>query len=104
LDGVKLLYRNADTSESVKLQFDRCEALFNDIRIDSAASSDLTRIGFARDLQMQFYDLKFRTPDSSYKMKAELINYSSITNTKKQVCSGISKNEIHQFSFRSVYS
>ncbi len=80
LDGVKLLYRNSDTSESVKLQFDRCEAVFNDVKVDSAATADPTRIGFARDLTMKFYDLKFRTPDSTYKMKAELINYSSITN------------------------
>ena len=78
LDGVKLLYRNADTSESVKLQFDRCEALFNDVRIDSAASADTSRIGFAKYLSMRFYDLKFRTPDSTYKMKAELIHYSSL--------------------------
>ena len=78
LDGVKLLYRNADTSESVKLQFDRCEASFSDILIDSAASADTSRIGFARSLSMQFYDLKFRTPDSTYKMKAELISYSSV--------------------------
>ena len=28
LDGIKMLYRNTDTSESVKLQFDRCDALF----------------------------------------------------------------------------
>ena len=81
LDGVKLLYRNADTSESVKLQFDRCEAIFKNIRIDSAATADTSRIGFAKDLSMQFYDLKFRTPDSSYKMKAELISYSSVNKT-----------------------
>ena len=78
LDGIKLLYRNADTSESVKLQFDRCEAVFKNVRIDSAATADTSRIGFARELTMQFYDLKFRTPDSTYKMKAELINYSSV--------------------------
>jgi hypothetical protein len=81
LDGVKLLYRNADTSESVKLQFDRCEAVFNNIRIDSIATADTSRIGFAKELSMQFYDLKFRTPDSTYKMKAELINYSSVSKT-----------------------
>ncbi len=78
LDGVKLLYRNSDTSESVKLQFDRCEAMFSDILIDSASTEDTSRMGFAKNLSMQFYDLKFRTPDSTYKMKAELISYSSI--------------------------
>lgn len=77
LDGIKLLYRNADTSEAIKLQFDRCVALFQNILIDSAASADTSRIAFARSISMQFYDLKFRTPDSSYKMKADLIDYSS---------------------------
>lgn len=80
LDGVKLLYRDADTAESLKLQFDRCEAIFKDVKVDSASANDASRIGFARDLTMKFYDLKFRTPDSSYKMKAEVINYSSINN------------------------
>jgi hypothetical protein len=81
LDGVKLLYRNADTSESVKLQFDRCEAVFKNIRIDSVATADTSRIGFAKELAMHFYDLKFRTPDSAYKMKAESISYSSVNKT-----------------------
>ena len=77
LDGVKLLYKNADTSESIKLQFDRCVALFKNIKVDSIASVDTTRIAFAQSINMQFYDLKFRTPDSAYKMKAEVIDYSS---------------------------
>jgi hypothetical protein len=81
LDGVKLLYRNADTAESVKLQFDRCEAVFKNVRIDSTATADTSRIGFAKALSMQLYDLKFRTPDSTYKMKAELISYSSENKT-----------------------
>jgi hypothetical protein len=77
LDGVKLLYRNADTSESVKLQFDRCDALFEDIRVDSAATSDSTRLAFAGNIWMRMHDLKFRAPDSSFKLKAEWITYSS---------------------------
>ena len=77
LDGVKLLYKNADTSESVKLQFDECNALFEDIRIDSAAAFDTTRVGFTKQMSFRFHDLKFRTADSSYKMKAEWISYST---------------------------
>ena len=77
LDGIKLLYKNADTSESVKLQFDRCDALFDNILIDSAAAFDTTRIGFTKEISMNFKDLKFRTADSSYKMKAKQITYSS---------------------------
>lgn len=77
LDGIKLLYKNSDTSESIKLQFDRCDASFKDILIDSAAASDSTRIGFIKEISMKFNDLKFRTSDSTYKMKAEWIKYSS---------------------------
>jgi hypothetical protein len=79
LDGIKLLYKNADTSRSVKLQFDKCVALFNDIKIDSAAAADTARIAFIKEFAMQFYDLKFRTADSTYKLKAELISYASKT-------------------------
>lgn len=77
LDGVKLLYRNADTSESLKLQFDECHALLEDVRIDSAAAFDTTRLGFTKSVYMRFHDLKYRTADSNYKMKAEWITYSS---------------------------
>jgi hypothetical protein len=77
LDGIKLLYKNADTSESVKLQFDRCDANFNDILIDSAAAMDTTRIGFTKEISMRFEELKYRTSDSTYKMKAKGITYSS---------------------------
>ncbi len=77
LDGIKLLYKNADTSEAVKLQFDRCDASFEDVLIDSAAASDTTRIGFTKEISMKFNDLKYRTADSVYKMKAKEITYSS---------------------------
>lgn len=80
LDGVKLLYKNADTAASLKLQFDRCVALFKNILIDSSATADASRIGFAREASIQFYDLKFRTSDSTYKMKAEVINFESASN------------------------
>ncbi|HEY0355837.1 MAG TPA: hypothetical protein VGC29_06520 [Flavisolibacter sp.] len=81
LDGIKLLYRNADTSESVKLQFDRCDALFENIAVDSSSANDTSRIGFTKDIFLKFHDLKFRTQDSSYKMKAEWITYSSRNKT-----------------------
>lgn len=77
LAGVKLLYKNADTSESVKLQFDRCLAVLKNVQVDSASAADTMRIAFAKQISMQFYDLKFRTPDSSYKLKAEVVQYSS---------------------------
>jgi hypothetical protein len=81
LDGVKLLYRNADTATAIKVQFDTCHGLFNDILIDSAASFDRTRIGFTKEIDLKFSDLKYRTPDSMSKMKAEVISYSSKNKT-----------------------
>ncbi|MFN2456854.1 MAG: hypothetical protein ABR502_01520, partial [Chitinophagaceae bacterium] len=77
LDGIKLLYKYADTSEAIKLQFDHCVALLNDVRIDSAASADTQRVAFAKILSITLNDLKYRTGDSSHKMKAEVITYSS---------------------------
>lgn len=81
LDGLKLLYKPADTAQSVKLQFDRFDALVEDIRIDSAGAFDTSRLGFAKDIWFRFHDMKFRTADSSYKMKAEYITYSSKNRT-----------------------
>jgi hypothetical protein len=81
LDGIKFLYKNADTSESVKLQFDRFDARIDHLQIDSAAALDTNRIGFAENIFLKFHDLKFRTADSSYKMKAEWITYSSKNKT-----------------------
>jgi hypothetical protein len=77
LDGIKLLYRYADTSESMKIQFDTCYAYFKDIRIDSAAMADTNRILLAREVTMRFRDLKYRSQDSVNKLKAEEILYSS---------------------------
>ncbi len=79
LDGIKLLYRNADSGTAVKLQFDTCFATFQNMRIDSAASEDPRRVGFSKDVFFRFSDLKFRSPDSMSKMKAETITYSSKT-------------------------
>lgn len=76
LDGIKLLYKNSEGREG-KLQFDRCDALFEDIRIDSAATRDTARIEYVRNFSFRLNDLKFRTSDSAYKLKAEWITYNS---------------------------
>jgi len=76
LDGIKLLYKNSEGREG-KLQFDRCDALFEDIRIDSASTRDVERIEYVRNFSFRLNDLKFRTSDSAYKLKAEWITYNS---------------------------
>lgn len=82
LERVKMNYKNADTSESLKLEFEGCNALIRDIRIDSTADSDTSRIGFAKSIQLQIEEVKYRTQDSSYKLKIDTVDYSS---TEKQV-------------------
>ncbi len=81
LDGLKLLYRHADTAESTKLQFDKCDAVFKDVDIDSSSAADTERVGYAKDISVWFEDMKFRTTDSTYKMKATGIRYSTGRNT-----------------------
>jgi hypothetical protein len=76
LDGIKLLYKNEEGDEG-KLQFDRCDALFENIRIDSTAVLDTSRIGYVKNFSFKLNDLKFRTTDSTYKLKAEWITYNS---------------------------
>ncbi|HVF80810.1 MAG TPA: hypothetical protein VM884_02710, partial [Flavisolibacter sp.] len=77
LNGIKLLYKNAAGLEAAKLQFDRCDAVFQNIRIDSASIADTSRIGYVENFSFRLNGLKYRTPDSAYKMKAEWIAYNS---------------------------
>lgn len=79
LDGIKLLYKNTEGNDAAKLQFDRCDAIFKDIRIDSSAIVDTSRISYVKNFSFRLNDLKFRTNDSTYKMKAEWITYNSAT-------------------------
>ena len=76
LDGIRLLYKNEEGDEG-KLQFDRCDALFENIRVDSTAVLDTSRIGYVKNFSFKLNDLKFRTTDSTYKLKAEWITYNS---------------------------
>ncbi|HEV7332567.1 MAG TPA: hypothetical protein VGN63_16130 [Flavisolibacter sp.] len=76
LDGIKFLYKNEDGEEG-KLQFDHCDALFENIRIDSAVVDDTSRMGYVENISFRLNDLKYRTTDSTYKLKAEWITYNS---------------------------
>ena len=77
LNGIKLLYKDAEGNEAAKLQFDRCDAVFENIKIDSASVADTSRIGYVENFSLRLNHLKYRTPDSTYKLKAEWITYNS---------------------------
>jgi len=76
LDGIRFRYRYADSID-MQVKFDTCAALIQGIRIDSVSAADPRRIAFAASVQLHFYDLKFRAPDSSFKLKAKVIDYNS---------------------------
>jgi hypothetical protein len=77
LEGVRFAYRYANDSTDMQVKFDTCSAIVRDVRIDSASASDPTRIGFAKAIKLHLYDLKFRSSDSAYKLKAKTIDYNS---------------------------
>lgn len=77
LDGIKMLYKDTDTSDAAQIQFNRCDALLEDIKVDSAAAMDTSRIGFMQRITFRFTQLKIQTPDSNYKLNAGMITYSS---------------------------
>src|SRR5688500_11529810 len=76
LGGIRFLYKNEDGEEG-KLQFDHCDALFENIRIDSTVLADTSRMGYVQNISFRLNDLKYRTTDSTYKLKAEWITYNS---------------------------
>ncbi len=80
LDGIRLLYQNTEDVDAAKLQFERCDALFENIRMDSTSLADTSRIGYVKNFSLHFKQLSFRSADSLYQMKADDIAYNSSDN------------------------
>ena len=77
LNGIRLLYQNTKDN-AAKLQFERCDAAFDKIRIDSASVADTARIGYVENFSLRFKGLSFRSADSLYQMKADAVSYASV--------------------------
>lgn len=77
LDGIRLLYQNSEDVDAARLQFDRCDALFEDIHVDSASVADTSRLQYVANFSLRLQRLSYRTPDSLYQMKAANIAYNS---------------------------
>jgi hypothetical protein len=54
LEGIKLLYKNTEGMDAAKLQFDRCDAEFDNIRIDSVSIADTSRLGYVKNFSSNF--------------------------------------------------
>lgn len=77
LDGIRLLYQNSEDVDAARLQFERCDALFEDIHVDSASVADTSRLQYVANFSLGLRNLSYRTPDSLYQMKAATIAYNS---------------------------
>lgn len=77
LNGIKLLYQNTEDYDAAQLQFERCDAVFEKIRIDSISVADTARLGYVENFSLRFKGLSFRSADSLYQMKADAISYAS---------------------------
>ena len=77
LNGIKLLYQNTEGYDATKLQFERCDAAFEKIRIDSTSIGDTSRIGYVENFSLALKGLSARSSDSLYQMKADAITYAS---------------------------
>lgn len=78
LNGIRLLYQNTEDYDAAKLQFERCDALFEKIRIDSVSVADTARLGYVENFSLRFKGLSFRSADSLYQMKADAVSYASV--------------------------
>lgn len=77
LDGIRLLYQNSKDYDAARLQFERCDAAFENIRIDSASLADTSRISYVENFSLRLQNLSARSPDSLYQMATQTIAYNS---------------------------
>lgn len=77
LNGIRLLYKNNEDLDAARLQFERCDAAFDKIRIDSVSIADTARMGYVENFSLAFKGLSALSPDSLYQMKADAITYAS---------------------------
>lgn len=76
-NDLKVNYRNVDSAAAFRWEFDKCNILFSDIRVDSASTADSTRLLFAKDLALTAKEVKMKTPDGLYNLMSESVFYTS---------------------------
>lgn len=76
LDNIQFAYWDLG-SKDVQLRFRRCDAVLEDIKLDSAVLADTTRLGYLRSMSFHLQDLAYLSADSVYKMNVGAVKYSS---------------------------
>ncbi|MGC4035555.1 MAG: hypothetical protein QM764_06300 [Chitinophagaceae bacterium] len=77
LNDINLNYFNADSAKAFHFKFEHCSATIDDIKIDSSATNDSSRILFTKDISVLFNNIKLQTPDALYAIESKQLRYSS---------------------------
>jgi hypothetical protein len=92
--SVNVTYQNIDSAKDFRWKFDQCNALFDDIRVDSISAADKNRLLFSKDVALAASSIKIKTPDGLYNLQAGDIFYSSAAR----------RMELKQFDFQPAIS
>lgn len=74
---LRMQYRNVDSAEAFKWEFDKSNLLLTGIRVDSVSTMDSSRLLFAKDIVFNASNFMMTTTDGVYALKASAIDYSS---------------------------
>ena len=77
LNDINLNYSNADSATAFHWKFEHCSATIDNIRIDSAATADTSRMLFTKDIAIVFNNIKMQMPDALYSIESKQLHYSS---------------------------
>lgn len=92
--NLKVNYQNIDSAKSFRWKFDKCYFIVTDIKVDSVAAKDSTRLLFSKNITLTANDIKLKTPDGLYNLAAKNVQYNS----------SVRKMELKDFSFLPAVS
>lgn len=87
-------YQNVDSAKSFRWQFDNCNFIVTNVKVDSVSAVDSSRLLFAKNVALAAHDMKMKTPDGLYNLAAKDIQYNSSAR----------KMELTDFSFLPAVS
>jgi hypothetical protein len=92
--SVNVTYQNVDSARDFRWKFDKCNAIFDDIRVDSISAADNNRLLFSKDVALSARNIKMKTPGGLYNLQAGDVLYSSAAR----------RMELKEFVFRPAIS
>ncbi len=92
--NLKVNYQNIDSAKSFRWQFDKCNFIVTNVKVDSVSAKDSSRLLFSKNIALAADDIKLKTPDGLYNLAAKKIQYSS----------SVRRMELKDFSFLPAVS